>query len=152
MATRATGIISLRATPSIARTLPSTAKRPQQAPPTTPRRRSKRSRRVRLATPRNKACIGGAMSPPLQSMTGYARAAGEVPGLAYLVEIKTVNARGLDMRMRFTPGYDALEPEIRRRVSKAVSRGSVTVNLNIDREGEGGPVVVNRQALETVLA
>jgi uncharacterized protein (TIGR00255 family) len=92
------------------------------------------------------------MSPPLQSMTGYARAAGEVPGLAYLVEIKTVNARGLDMRMRFTPGYDALEPEIRRRVSKAVSRGSVTVNLNIDREGEGGPVVVNRQALETVLA
>jgi uncharacterized protein (TIGR00255 family) len=92
------------------------------------------------------------MSQPLQSMTGYARASGAVPGLSFLLEIKSVNARGLDMRMRFTPGYDVLEPEIRRRVSRAVSRGSVTVNLSIEREGEGGPVVVNRQALETVLA
>ena len=92
------------------------------------------------------------MSQPLQSMTGYARASGAVPGLSFLLEIKSVNARGLDMRMRFTPGYDVLEPEIRRRVSRALTRGSVTVNLNIEREGEGGPVVVNRQALGAVLA
>jgi uncharacterized protein (TIGR00255 family) len=92
------------------------------------------------------------MSQQLQSMTGYARASGAVPGLSFLLEIKSVNARGLDMRMRFTPGYDVLEPEIRRRISRGVSRGSVTVNLNIEREGEGGPVVVNRQALNAVLA
>lgn len=92
------------------------------------------------------------MIDALSSMTGYARAQGAAPGIAFSVEIKSVNARGLDVRMRVTPGYDALEGEIRRRIAKALSRGSVTVNLNIDREGEGGRVVVNRQALDAVLA
>jgi uncharacterized protein (TIGR00255 family) len=92
------------------------------------------------------------MANALSSMTGYARAQGGVPGISFSVEIKSVNARGLDVRMRMTPGYDALEGEIRRRIGKALSRGSVTVNLNVDREGEGGRVVVNQQALDAVLA
>ena len=92
------------------------------------------------------------MANVLSSMTGYARAQGRVPGISFSIEIKTVNARGLDMRMRMTPGYDALEAEIRRRIGKAISRGSVTVNLNVDREGEGGRVVVNHEALNAVLA
>jgi uncharacterized protein (TIGR00255 family) len=91
------------------------------------------------------------MANALSSMTGYARAQGGVPGISFSVEIKSVNARGLDVRMRMTPGYDALEGEIRRRIGKALSRGSVTVNLNVDREGEGGRVVVNQQALGAVL-
>ena len=91
------------------------------------------------------------MANSLASMTGYARAQGGVPGIGFSVEIKSVNARGLDMRMRMTPGYDALEPEIRRRVGKALSRGSVTVNLTIEREGEGGRVAVNHAALDAVL-
>jgi uncharacterized protein (TIGR00255 family) len=85
-------------------------------------------------------------------MTGYARAQGSVPGIGFSVELKTVNARGLDVRMRMTPGYDSLEPEIRRRVTRTLSRGSVTVNINVEREGEGGRVVVNKQALDAVLA
>ncbi|MEO6015525.1 MAG: YicC/YloC family endoribonuclease [Devosia sp.] len=91
------------------------------------------------------------MANALMSMTGYARAQGAVPGISFSVEIKSVNARGLDVRMRMTPGYDALEGEIRRRIAKAVSRGSVTVNVNIEREGEGGRVVVNHEALSAVL-
>ncbi|HZY49207.1 MAG TPA: YicC/YloC family endoribonuclease [Devosia sp.] len=92
------------------------------------------------------------MGHPLASMTGYARANGAVPGIAFSVELKSVNSRGLDIRARLTPGYDALEPEIRRRINKALSRGAVTVNLNIDREGEGGRVVINQAALDAVLA
>lgn len=84
-------------------------------------------------------------------MTGYARAQGGVPGIGFSVEIKSVNGRGLDMRMRLTPGYDALEPEIRRRVGKALSRGSVSVTLNVEREGEEGRVVINHAALDAVL-
>ncbi|HVX73090.1 MAG TPA: YicC/YloC family endoribonuclease [Devosia sp.] len=91
------------------------------------------------------------MASPLASMTGYARAQGGVPGIGFSVEIRSVNARGLDLRMRLTPGYDALEPEIRRRVGKALNRGSVTVNLNIEREGEDGRVVINHAALDAVL-
>ena len=92
------------------------------------------------------------MANSLSSMTGYSRAQGSVPGIAFSVEIKSVNARGLDVRMRLTPGYDALEGEVRRRISKALSRGSVTVNLTIEREGEGGRIVVNKQALDAVMA
>jgi uncharacterized protein (TIGR00255 family) len=88
----------------------------------------------------------------LSSMTGYARAGGAVPGVSFLVEIKSVNSRGLDIRMRLAPGYDSLELEFRRRIGKAISRGALTLTLSVEREGEGGKVVVNELALGAVLA
>jgi uncharacterized protein (TIGR00255 family) len=91
------------------------------------------------------------MATPLASMTGYARAGGLASGVSFGVEVKTVNSRGLDVRMRLAPGFDILEGEIRRRIGQSLSRGSVTFSLNIEREGEGGRVVINQQALETVL-
>lgn len=92
------------------------------------------------------------MSGALSSMTGYARAAGAAAGVRFLVEVKSVNARGLDMRMRLAPGFDFLEVEIRRRIGAALTRGAVTLTLGVEREGEGGRIVVNEQALGTVLA
>lgn len=92
------------------------------------------------------------MAQPIASMTGYARAGGVAAGIGFSVEIKTVNGRGLDMRLRLAPGYDALEGEIRRRIGQALNRGSVTLSLNVERLGDGGPVLVNQQALDTVLA
>src|SRR5262249_15340807 len=91
------------------------------------------------------------MGTPLASMTGYARSHGSVPGIAFAVEIKSVNSRGLDIRMRLTPGYDAIEPQTGRRIGRALTRGSVSVNLSIEREGQGGRVVINRDALDAVL-
>jgi uncharacterized protein (TIGR00255 family) len=87
----------------------------------------------------------------LASMTGYARANGAAQGVGFTVEIKSVNARGLDMRLRLAPGFDGLESEIRRRIGGALSRGSVSLTLSIDPGSEGGQVTVNQQALETVL-
>ncbi|MBN9360110.1 MAG: YicC family protein [Devosia sp. 66-14] len=84
-------------------------------------------------------------------MTGYARAAGALPGVGFTVEIKSVNGRGLDLRLRLAAGFDVLEAEIRRVIGKSITRGSLTVSLTVDREGEGGRVVVNHQALEAVL-
>lgn len=92
------------------------------------------------------------MASSLASMTGYARAAGGIPGISFQVEIKSVNARGLDIRMRLAPGFDSLESEVRRRIGKAITRGSITFTLSVDREGEGGRVVINKQALGAVLA
>ena len=91
------------------------------------------------------------MAASLASMTGYGRATGAVPGVDFAIELKSVNGRGLDLRMRLAPGFDALEGEIRRLVGKSITRGSLTVSLSVDREGEGGRVVVNHQALEAVL-
>ena len=92
------------------------------------------------------------MSQSLASMTGYARVAGRVPGASFACEVKSVNGRGLDIRLRLAPGLDALEGDIRQLVSKTFSRGSITFNLSVDRDGSGGEVVVNQQALQTVLA
>jgi uncharacterized protein (TIGR00255 family) len=85
-------------------------------------------------------------------MTGYARATGAVPGASFTCEIKSVNSRGLDIRMRLPPGFDALESEIRQLIGKMVSRGSISCNLAVEREGAGGHVRLNQQALDTVLA
>ncbi|WP_332687348.1 YicC/YloC family endoribonuclease [Devosia sp.] len=92
------------------------------------------------------------MSQPLASMTGYARATGAVPGASFACEVKSVNGRGLDIRLRLAPGLDALESDIRQLVGKMVSRGSVTFNLSVERDGAGGDLLINRQALATVLA
>lgn len=92
------------------------------------------------------------MGRPLASMTGYARAGGMASGVTFGLEIKSVNARGLDIRMRLAPGFDMLEGEIRRRIGQALSRGSVTFTLNVEREGEGGRVVINEEALSAILA
>lgn len=92
------------------------------------------------------------MAGQIASMTGYARARGEAEGVRFQVEIKSVNARGLDIRSRIAPGYDLLEGEIRRRLGAALGRGSITFTLNVEGEGEGGRITLNRQALDAVLA
>ncbi|WP_236897301.1 YicC/YloC family endoribonuclease [Devosia sp. SL43] len=92
------------------------------------------------------------MSQSLASMTGYARATGAVQGASFTCEIKSVNGRGLDIRLRLTPGLDALEGDIRQLVGKMVSRGSLTCNVSVERDGAGGDLLVNQQALATVLA
>jgi uncharacterized protein (TIGR00255 family) len=92
------------------------------------------------------------VSQSLASMTGYARAAGAVPGASFVCEVKSVNGRGLDIRLRLAPGLDALESDIRQLIGKMISRGSLTLNLTVERDGAGGDLFINRQALATVLA
>jgi uncharacterized protein (TIGR00255 family) len=92
------------------------------------------------------------MSEPIASMTGYARSSGSVEGVSFSCEAKSVNGRGLDLRLRLAPGFDGLEGELRRRIGRAASRGSVTFTLDVDRGAAGAEIVVNRQALDTVLA
>ncbi|WP_248304950.1 YicC/YloC family endoribonuclease [Devosia sp. FKR38] len=91
------------------------------------------------------------MSQTLASMTGYARIAGAVPGAAFVCEIKSVNSRGLDIRTRLSPGFDAIEGEIRQLIGKMVSRGAINCTITVERDGAGGNVVINQQALDTVL-
>ncbi|SFD01335.1 YicC/YloC family endoribonuclease [Devosia psychrophila] len=92
------------------------------------------------------------MSQPLASMTGYARSNGAVHGASFACEVKTVNGRGLDIRLRLAPGFDTLESDIRQLIGTTLTRGSVTLNLTVERQGAGGELYINRQALDTVLA
>ncbi len=87
----------------------------------------------------------------LASMTGYARAGGQAEGLSFTIEMKSVNGRGLDLRLRLPNGMDRLEPELRKLLGGPLTRGSVTVNINVQSAVTGGELVLNEQALDTVL-
>jgi uncharacterized protein (TIGR00255 family) len=91
------------------------------------------------------------MTKMLASMTGYARATGAAQGCGFQIELKSVNARGLDIRMRLAPGLDGLEAELRRRISKVITRGAISLGITLQREGGGSEVVINQQALGAVL-
>jgi uncharacterized protein (TIGR00255 family) len=71
---------------------------------------------------------------PLASMTGFAHAEGADAGLTWAWELRSVNGRGLDLRMRLPGGWDALEPALRDAAGKALKRGNVTANLTVKRE------------------
>ncbi|MBF0679629.1 MAG: YicC family protein [Devosia sp.] len=92
------------------------------------------------------------MSAPLASMTGFARADASDGALRVRIEIKSVNGRGLDIRTRFAPGLDAFDLPVRQLLSNALSRGSLNVNLTLDRGASGKPITVNEAALATVIA
>lgn len=89
-------------------------------------------------------------------MTGFARAAGQhggdTGGLAWVWEVKSVNAKNLEIRTRLPAGYDGLEIEVRRRIQKAMERGSVMASFQYQRMGAGGALTVNRPALDTLMS
>ncbi|MCW5722468.1 MAG: YicC family protein [Devosia sp.] len=92
------------------------------------------------------------MSAALASMTGFARAEAAQGDVRLRIEIKSVNGRGLDIRMRLAPGLDAFDVPLRQLLSQSLSRGSLTVSVTLDRQIAGGTLVVNEAALATVLA
>ncbi len=66
---------------------------------------------------------------PVKSMTGFGRAAGQDGEAAWSWEIRTVNNKGLDIRLRLPPGLEDLEPRLRDILAKQIKRGSCTVGL-----------------------
>src|SRR5262245_12421365 len=88
----------------------------------------------------------------IKSMTGFARADGTAGPTSWHWELRSVNGRGLDIRLRLPPGFESLEPRIREAVAKRVSRGSLTVNLNVKRTHGQPEIRLNEIALKQVLA
>jgi uncharacterized protein (TIGR00255 family) len=87
----------------------------------------------------------------LSSMTGFARNHGESGGYAWAWEIKSVNAKGLDMRLRLPPGWDAVEAPVRSKAGEALARGTVYATLNLERHGRSPVVRLNEDVLNAVL-
>ncbi len=88
----------------------------------------------------------------LSSMTGFARGQGVCGSYAWAWEIKSVNGKGLDVRLRLPPGWDAIEAAVRSRAAEVLTRGSVQAGLTIERTGASPVVHVNTAVLEAVLA
>jgi uncharacterized protein (TIGR00255 family) len=88
----------------------------------------------------------------LSSMTGFARRHGECAGYSWAWEIKSVNSRGLDLRLRFPAGWDAIEAPVRSTTAQNLVRGNVYATLSIERKGMSPLVRVNEAVLAAVLA
>jgi uncharacterized protein (TIGR00255 family) len=88
----------------------------------------------------------------LASMTGFARQAGQSGAWSWAWEVKTVNAKGFDLRLRLPPGFDALEPAIRADVAKRLTRGTCFASLSAQRAGAEADIRINRVALDTLVA
>ena len=89
---------------------------------------------------------------PLSSMTGFARTSFEVGRATFSWELKSVNARGLEIRLRLPPGLDHLESEVRALARNRLHRGSCVFALAKDADVEEARLVLNEDALALVLA
>jgi uncharacterized protein (TIGR00255 family) len=88
----------------------------------------------------------------INSMTGFARAEGVQDGFGWSWEVRSVNARNLDVRLRMPAGFDRLEPALRKAVADRLKRGSVNASLTIARPEQPPQIRVNREVLDQVLA
>jgi uncharacterized protein (TIGR00255 family) len=88
----------------------------------------------------------------LSSMTGFARGHGVSGPYAWTWEIKSVNGKGLDLRLRLPPGWDAIEVPVRSRTAETLARGSLQANLTVERSSAQPVVHVNAAVLDAVLA
>ncbi len=88
----------------------------------------------------------------ISSMTGFARTDGAADGLKWTWEARSVNGRGLDVRLRVPPGFEALEIPAREAASKLLSRGNVTATLSLERQNGSATVRLNEALLARVKA
>ncbi|MEM9229883.1 MAG: YicC/YloC family endoribonuclease [Pseudomonadota bacterium] len=85
------------------------------------------------------------------SMTGFAVVQGQADGLDWQWEARSVNHRGLDLRIRLPEGFEAIEAQVRSAAQAKLARGSVQVGLRLTLGDTGGETVVNTQAVTSVM-
>ncbi len=86
----------------------------------------------------------------LQSMTGFARAVATHEGAAIAWEVKSVNGKSIETRLRLPPGFERLEPVGRQAVQKRFSRGNIQAVLTVARTGVQAQPVINEAFLKDI--
>lgn len=88
----------------------------------------------------------------ISSMTGFGRADGTAAAWSFLWEVRSVNGKGLDVRMRTPPGMDALEQQVRALAAKHLKRGNVQMSLQLTSDEAGARLEVNEDVLAQAVA
>ena len=88
----------------------------------------------------------------LSGMTGFARVAGEAEWGSWAWEAKSVNGRGLDVRVNYPPGFEALDRAIKSAAPKYFKRGSLQVALRIDLASGADTATINNALLDALAA
>lgn len=87
----------------------------------------------------------------IRSMTGFASAKGELDTYQWGWELRSVNGKGLDMRLRVPDWLDGLEAALRTELAKSVNRGNITLSLRVTRKDEAGVLALNPATMNAVL-
>lgn len=87
-------------------------------------------------------------SSAIASMTGFARHQGGSEHFSWLWEVKSVNGRGLELRLRLPQGFEGLEPELRRHVKERLHRGNANITLSLRRLSPHSNVTVDEALLQ----
>jgi len=84
-------------------------------------------------------------------MTGFGQAEGAFEDWSWVWEVRAVNGKSLDVRMRLPNGYESLEPHIRKHISGVVHRGSLQISLKVDTTGQDMPYRLNTDWVRTLV-
>src|SRR5204862_7367265 len=87
----------------------------------------------------------------LSSMTGFARSQGASGPYTFEWDLKSVNAKRFDLRLRLPPGWDDLEAAAKKRAGELLSRGTVYANLNVKRANSVSAVRINEDVLASIV-
>ena len=88
----------------------------------------------------------------IQSMTAFASRTGAMNSASWAWEMRGVNARGLDLRLRIADGLDGLEQAVRAALSARFSRGNISLTLRLQRDDSAGALILDADQLDRVLA
>ena len=87
----------------------------------------------------------------ISSMTGFARTEGTQNGYSWSWEIRSVNARSLDARLRLPSGMERLEVRLKPDVANKFQRGNISATLSLARPPKQTFLSVNTDVLDQVL-
>src|SRR5437868_1286261 len=93
---------------------------------------------------------GGCGRVGVSSMTGFARSEGEGDGISWVWEVRSVNGRALELRLRLPPGFEPLEPQLRAALGQRCRRGNVSATLSVTRLVPPA-IRVNRPMLDQIV-
>lgn len=85
-------------------------------------------------------------------MTGFARIAGGLGAYSWAWELKSVNAKGFDARLRLPSPFEAIEAEARRKLTDRLTRGTLYATLSAQREALNPEIRINHELLGKLVA
>jgi uncharacterized protein (TIGR00255 family) len=94
---------------------------------------------------------GTGIGMPLSSMTGFARAEGAGEAHRWTWELRSVNGKGLDIRLRLPAGFENLEAPARERMGGRLSRGNLQATLGMQSQPGATRVRINDDILAEII-
>ena len=79
----------------------------------------------------------------IQSMTGYGKAETQFENKNYVLELRSLNSKGLEINARMPVHLREIEIKLKKSIGEFLKRGKIDINLNVDNMGESNAKIIN---------